>query len=125
MSLSCYNVDLRALIAFLNFAGKMRMRRSILLNGRSFPMMNVIGNLSQTFLRFSKKLKNLIEFSLGVINSLQASRRATIVMPQNPNRNIKNFNIMIAVPSFFLEVHHLYYSYYPVIGFKCSSFLLL
>lgn len=104
-NVSCYNVDWRALIAFLNFAGKMRMRRSILLNGRSFPTMNVIGNPSQTFLRSSKKLKDLIEFSLGIINSLQASRRATIVMPQNPNIT-KNFYIMITVPSFFLEVHH-------------------
>ena len=93
-----------ALVAFMNFAGVMMMRRSIMLNGKSFPMMNVIGNLNQIFLRFNKKLKDLTKFSPGVENKV--SRRAAIVMPQNQKRNRKNFNSTNKVLDFFLEVHH-------------------
>ena len=78
--------------------------RSQTIDNCSIHMMNVIGNLNQTFLHFNKKLKDLTKFSPGVENKV--SRRAAIVMPQNQKRNRENFNSMNKVLDFFLEVHH-------------------
>lgn len=72
--------------------------RSTMWSGRNSSMMNAPGNLSQTFVLFSKKLKDLTK------SNPDASKKAALKIPQNQKRNKKNFSSMNAVLSFFLEV---------------------
>lgn len=71
-------------------------------------MMIAIGNLNRTYLHFSQKLIDSIEYNLGLANYILVSRKLVLKMLLNQKTSKKSFNSTNAVLNFFLEVRWSY-----------------